>query len=47
VFAETKNGTNAYFLTGVGGVLQSVIFGFGGYDITESGFKRIETVIPK
>jgi len=47
VLAETKNGTNPYFLTGVGGVLQSVIFGFAGYDITVSGLKRIETVIPK
>lgn len=34
VFAETKGGTNPYFLTGAGGVIQSLVFGFGGYDIT-------------
>lgn len=34
VFAETKGGTNPYFLTGAGGVIQSMVFGFGGYDIT-------------
>lgn len=33
VFAETKGGNNPYFLTGAGGVLQSVIFGFGGFKI--------------
>lgn len=41
VFAETKWGTNPYFLTGAGGVIQSLVFGFGGYDITEEGLKRI------
>jgi trehalose/maltose hydrolase-like predicted phosphorylase len=30
VLAETQFGTNPYFLTGAGGVLQSVIFGFAG-----------------
>lgn len=35
VFAETKGGSNPYFLTGAGGVLQSLVFGFGGYDITD------------
>jgi len=24
-----------------------VIFGFGGYDITDDGLKKIDTVIPK
>ncbi len=30
VIAETKGGTNPYFATGAGGVLQSVLMGFGG-----------------
>lgn len=47
VFAETKWGTNPYFLTGAGGVIQSMVFGFGGYDITDSGLKKIKTAIPK
>ena len=33
VIAETKGGTNPYFITGAGGVLQAVIMGFGGRDI--------------
>ena len=47
VFAETKGGKNPYFLTGAGGVIQSMVFGFGGYDISEDGVKKIKTVIPK
>jgi trehalose/maltose hydrolase-like predicted phosphorylase len=37
VFSETKGGTNPYFMTGAGGVLQSVIFGFGGFNIGDQG----------
>ena len=35
VMAETQFGTNPYFLTGAGGILQNVIFGFAGLDITD------------
>ena len=34
VLAETAGGTNPYFATGAGGMLQSVLFGFGGLEIT-------------
>ena len=34
VIAETKGGTNPYFATGAGGILQCVLMGFGGLDIT-------------
>ncbi len=37
VLAETAGGTNPYFATGAGGMLQAVIFGFGGVKITEKG----------
>lgn len=37
VVAETKGGTNPYFITGAGGVLQTVIMGFGGIDILPDG----------
>lgn len=37
VIAETKGGTNPYFATGAGGVIQSLLMGFGGLDITEKG----------
>lgn len=46
VMAETQFGTNPYFLTGAGGVIQSVIFGYAGVDITDQGVVRVQTVIP-
>ena len=33
VIAETKGGTNPYFATGAGGILQALLMGFGGLDI--------------
>src|SRR5690349_22177714 len=47
VIAETKGGTNPYFATGAGGVLQSVIMGFGGLDITSDGIKQVKSALPK
>jgi trehalose/maltose hydrolase-like predicted phosphorylase len=47
VIAETKGGTNPYFATGAGGILQSVLMGFGGLEITPQGITQIKTVIPK
>jgi protein-glucosylgalactosylhydroxylysine glucosidase len=47
VIAETKGGTNPYFATGAGGILQSVIMGFGGVEITPNGLTQIKTVLPK
>ena len=46
--AECQGGTNPYFLTGAGGILQSVIMGFAGYDITDEGLRRLQgTVLPE
>ncbi|HEU0064935.1 MAG TPA: glycoside hydrolase family 65 protein [Flavisolibacter sp.] len=47
VIAETKGGSNPYFATGAGGVLQSLIMGFGGIDITPEGIKQVKSSIPK
>lgn len=47
VIAETKGGTNPYFATGAGGILQSVIMGFGGVEITGSGIQQVKSVLPK
>lgn len=47
VIAETKGGTNPYFATGAGGVLQAVLMGFGGIEITPSGIKQVKSVLPK
>lgn len=46
VIAETKGGTNPYFATGAGGILQSVLMGFGGLDITASGIQQVKSVLP-
>ncbi|MDE3182297.1 MAG: glycoside hydrolase family 65 protein [Bacteroidota bacterium] len=47
VMAETAGGTNPYFATGAGGYLQSVLFGFGGLDITPYGIVQLKTSLPK
>lgn len=47
VLAETAGGTNPYFATGAGGMLQAVLFGFGGLDIGPDGITQLETKLPK
>jgi hypothetical protein len=46
VIAETKGGTNPYFATGAGGVLQAVLMGFGGLDITPGGIVQRKATLP-
>ncbi len=45
--AETAGGTNPYFATGAGGMLQAVLFGFGGLKITDQGITQIHSVLPE
>lgn len=47
VIAETKGGTNPYFATGAGGVIQSLLMGFGGLDITPKGLVQLKSTLPK
>ncbi|MGD8426631.1 MAG: hypothetical protein PVH63_03315 [Balneolaceae bacterium] len=47
VLAEAAGGTNPYFATGAGGMLQAVINGFGGIEITDQGIKQLETHLPQ
>lgn len=47
VIAETKGGTNPYFATGAGGILQAVLNGFGGLEITPQGITQIKSALPK
>jgi len=48
VMAEYKGGTNPYFATGAGGVLQTVMMGFGGLDINpRGGIRQLKTAMPK
>jgi trehalose/maltose hydrolase-like predicted phosphorylase len=46
VLAEFAGGTNPYFATGAGGMLQSVIFGFGGLQISEKGITQQKVKLP-
>jgi trehalose/maltose hydrolase-like predicted phosphorylase len=46
VIAETKGGTNPYFATGAGGIIQSLLMGFGGLDITPSGLVQVKSTLP-
>ena len=47
VIAETKGGTNPYFATGAGGILQAVLNGFGGLEITSGGIIQLKSKLPK
>jgi protein-glucosylgalactosylhydroxylysine glucosidase len=47
VLSETAGGTNPYFATGAGGMLQSVIFGFGGLQISDMGIQQTKNKLPK
>ena len=46
VIAETKGGTNPYFATGAGGILQSLLMGFGGLEITPTGIQQVKSKLP-
>jgi protein-glucosylgalactosylhydroxylysine glucosidase len=46
VLAETAGGTNPYFATGAGGMLQSVIFGFGGLRVSNDGISQVKPALP-
>ena len=47
VISETAGGTNPYFATGAGGMLQAVLAGFGGLEITDAGIVQLEKRLPK
>ena len=47
VISETAGGTNPYFATGAGGVLQVVLGGFGGLNITDEGIVQQKSKLPK
>ncbi len=45
--AESATGNNPYFATGAGGLLQAMLFGFGGLDISEQGLVQHPMKLPK
>ncbi len=47
VMAETATSMNPYFATGAGGLLQSVICGFGGLNISDDGIEQLPSAMPK
>ncbi len=47
VLSETAGGTNPYFATGAGGMLQAVLSGFGGLHVTDAGIVQQKAVLPK
>ena len=46
VLSESANTSRVSFATGLGGILQSVIFGFAGLEITEEGIKQLPAQLP-
>jgi protein-glucosylgalactosylhydroxylysine glucosidase len=47
VMAECASCQNPYFATGAGGMLQAMLMGFGGLDITDDGIKQVASTLPK
>jgi trehalose/maltose hydrolase-like predicted phosphorylase len=45
--AEIALSNNPYFVTGAGGMLQTVIFGFGGLHITDDGIIQRNPILPR
>ncbi len=47
VLAESATSNNPYFATGAGGMLQAVIFGFAGLEISDKGIVQKTPCLPK
>lgn len=47
VFSESANSNNPYFATGAGAMLQAIIYGFGGVELTDDGLKFNKGILPK
>ena len=43
VISEARGGTNPYFATGAGGMLQAVMMGIGGLDFSDKGIIQLES----
>ncbi|HWB24122.1 MAG TPA: hypothetical protein VG738_01525 [Chitinophagaceae bacterium] len=46
VIAETATGNNPYFATGAGGMIQAMLNGFGGLEITPTGITQLKVKLP-
>lgn len=47
VLAEEAGGNNPYFATGAGGMIQAMLNGFGGLEITSKGIMQVKSKLPK
>ncbi|MBP8156981.1 MAG: glycoside hydrolase family 65 protein [Flavobacterium sp.] len=47
VFSESANSNNPYFATGAGAMLQAILYGFGGIEMTDNGLKFNQGILPK
>ena len=47
VLSESAHSNNPYFVTGAGGMLQAVLFGFAGLELTDNGIKQLRPILPK
>jgi len=45
--SETTTADDPYFATGAGGMLQTVLFGFGGLYLTDEGIVQKSPILPK
>ncbi len=45
--SESATSNNPYFVTGAGGMLQTILFGFGGLHLTDEGIIQKNPVLPK
>lgn len=45
--SESPTSNNPYFVTGAGGMLQTVLFGFGGLHFTDEGIIQKNPILPK
>ena len=45
--SETATANHSYFATGAGGMLQTILFGFAGLDITNEGIVQKNPILPK
>ena len=45
--SETATANHSYFATGAGGMLQILLFGFGGLEISDQGIIQKNPILPK
>ena len=46
VISETAQSDNPYFATGAGGLLQAMLYGFGGLEVSDTGLKQHPSTLP-